>query len=52
MRYEVTVTRTETITFELDAESADDAWQRYLLDGEETGSRTVSLDVESVQEVS
>ena len=47
-RYSVTVTRTESITFELDAASPEDAEERYLMDGDEVGSSTGSLQVESV----
>ncbi|MGW6145342.1 hypothetical protein ACWFR4_46130, partial [Streptomyces sp. NPDC055140] len=47
--YEVTVFRTEKITFTLTAASLQDAEERYLLDGEETGSKTVELRVESVK---
>ncbi|MFJ9580645.1 hypothetical protein ACIRQF_30180 [Streptomyces sp. NPDC101191] len=46
--YEVTVFRTEMITYALTAVSAQDAEERYLLDGEETGSKTVELRVDSV----
>ncbi|MEV6683384.1 hypothetical protein AB0N09_42020 [Streptomyces erythrochromogenes] len=45
--YEVTVFRTEMITFRLRAASTQDAEERYLTDGEETGSATVSLNVDS-----
>ncbi|MEU6290203.1 hypothetical protein [Streptomyces sp. NPDC046988] len=47
--YEVTVFRTEMITFTLTAVSAQDAEERYLLDGEETGSDTVKLRVDSIE---
>ncbi|WP_435060370.1 hypothetical protein [Streptomyces sp. bgisy060] len=47
--YEVTVFRTEVITFTLTAVSAQDAEERYLLDGEETGSDTVELRVDSTE---
>jgi hypothetical protein len=46
--YEVTVARTELIAFEVDAPDADQAEDRYLMDGEETGSKTGSTVVESV----
>ncbi|MER5372560.1 hypothetical protein [Streptomyces sp. NPDC002553] len=46
--YEVTVLRTEMITFTLTAVSAQDAKERYLLDGEETCSKTVELRVDCV----
>ncbi|MEW2260769.1 hypothetical protein [Streptomyces sp. NPDC047869] len=45
--YEVTVLRTEMIAFRLLAASAQDAEERYLMDGEETGSETVSQRVDS-----
>jgi hypothetical protein len=47
--YEVTVSRTEVISFTLPATSASDAEERYLTDGEETGSKTAELRVESVR---
>ncbi|MGA4800533.1 hypothetical protein [Streptomyces lavendulocolor] len=47
--YEVTVFRTEMITFTLTAVSAQDAEERYLLDGEETGSDTVELRVDTIE---
>ncbi|MGW3954617.1 hypothetical protein ACWEKM_27630 [Streptomyces sp. NPDC004752] len=47
--YEVTVFRTEMITFTLRADSAQDAEERYLLDGEETDSETVGLRVDSTK---
>lgn len=47
--YEVTVFRAEVITFRLPAVSALDAEERYLRDGEETGSETVELRVDSVE---
>jgi hypothetical protein len=46
----VTVTRTERITFVLDADSREDAEYRYLADAREIGSKTVSLTVDSVEE--
>ncbi|MFJ5820035.1 hypothetical protein ACIQGT_40050 [Streptomyces sp. NPDC093108] len=49
--FEVTVTRTEMITFRLPAVSALDAEERYLTDGEETNSKTVGLCVESALRV-
>ncbi|MCX4826905.1 hypothetical protein OG883_45545 [Streptomyces sp. NBC_01142] len=45
--YEVTVFRTEMITFTLSAASAQDAEERYLMDGEEIGSETVKMRVDS-----
>lgn len=47
----VSVLRTESISFEVEAESREDAEARYLMDGEETGSKTVDLSVESVENV-
>ena len=49
-RYTVEISRTETITYSVEATSAEDAEARYLMDGEETGSETASLSVESVTE--
>ncbi|MCZ1012343.1 hypothetical protein [Streptomyces lydicus] len=46
--YEVTVFRTEMITFHLPAASTQDAEERYLLDGDETTSETVALNVDSI----
>ncbi|MEU7195593.1 hypothetical protein AB0B04_18985 [Streptomyces xinghaiensis] len=43
------MSRTETITFCLLAVSAQDAEGRYLTDGEEIGSDTVELRVDSVE---
>lgn len=47
--YEVTVFRTEMITFHLPAASIQDAEERYLLDGHETASETVALCVDSIK---
>ncbi|MGW3928725.1 hypothetical protein ACWECC_11545 [Streptomyces microflavus] len=47
--YEVTVFRTEMITFTLPAASAQDAEERYLMDGEESGSETVAMRVDSTK---
>lgn len=47
--YEVTVFRTEMISFTLPAFSVRDAEERYLQDGEETGSETVKLSVDSIK---
>ncbi|WP_159027614.1 MULTISPECIES: hypothetical protein [unclassified Streptomyces] len=47
--YEVTVLRTEMISYTLRATSAQDAENRYLTDGEETGSKTVDLSVNAIQ---
>ncbi|MFI5864548.1 hypothetical protein [Streptomyces sp. NPDC051546] len=47
--YEVTVFRTEMITFTLRADSAQDAEERYLQDGEESASETVGLSVDSIE---
>ncbi|MGC5264108.1 hypothetical protein ACPXCO_24120 [Streptomyces cyaneofuscatus] len=47
--YEVTVFRTEMITFTLPAASAQDAEERYLMDGEEGDSETVAMRVDSIK---
>ncbi|MGW3387311.1 hypothetical protein [Streptomyces cinereoruber] len=47
--YEVTVFRTEMIAFILTAVSAQDAEERYLLDGEEIGSDTVEHRVDTIE---
>lgn len=44
-RFSVTVSRTEEITFELDAVDLNDALDRYLADGDEVTSRTTDLTV-------
>ena len=43
--YEVIITRTEEISFVLEAKDADDATERYLMDGDETGSVTSAMEV-------
>ncbi|WP_331748965.1 hypothetical protein [Streptomyces chartreusis] len=48
MLYPVNITRMEVIEFEIDAESEEKAEERYLMDGDETGSETVSTTVNSV----
>ncbi|MFJ1874164.1 hypothetical protein [Streptomyces chartreusis] len=48
MLYTVNITRMEVIEFEIDAESEEEAEERYLMDGDETGSETVSTTVNSV----
>ncbi|MFF3942730.1 hypothetical protein [Streptomyces phaeofaciens] len=45
---EVSVLRAETIRLALPATCAEDAQRRFLTDGDETGSRTVTLRVDSV----
>ena len=45
--FEVTVIRTEMITFHLPATSPQDAEASYLVDGEETSSETVALHIDS-----
>ncbi|MEU5200395.1 hypothetical protein AB0G86_41205 [Streptomyces scabiei] len=50
--YEVTVIRTEVILYTLPAASARHAEERYLMEGEETGSETVELRVDSIEQVS
>ncbi len=39
--YEVTVVRTEHITFRVEADSPEAAMECYLMDGDEIGSKTV-----------
>jgi len=46
--YRVTILRTESIEFTLDANSPEDAEARYLMDGTEVASGTESTTVESV----
>jgi hypothetical protein len=48
LRYTVTVLRTEMISFELDAESEDEAVARFLVDGDEVDSVTVGTTIETV----
>lgn len=48
--YEVVTYRTECIVYQVSAESAGDAEERYLMDGDEVSSKTTSETVESVQE--
>lgn len=45
-KFVVTATRTERITFEIHAVDREDATARYLTDGDEIASETVSLTVE------
>ncbi|MFB7341277.1 hypothetical protein ACFCZ6_14565 [Streptomyces hydrogenans] len=47
-RCEVVVSQTETISFSIEAASAEAAEERHLMDGVETGSATTSHSVESV----
>ncbi|WP_330342633.1 hypothetical protein [Streptomyces sp. NBC_00557] len=49
--YEVTVVRTQRITFRLPAASVQDAEERYLTDGEQGSSNTVQQRVESTRRV-
>ena len=49
MIFEVTITRTERITFEIDAENDEDAEARYLTDGDEVWSRTLDLKVLEIE---
>jgi hypothetical protein len=49
-KYTVTVLRTERIAFTLDAENAQDAEDRYLMDGDEGNSETVSTEIEITEE--
>ena len=46
--YEVTVTRIETVTFAVNADSPEDALERYLLDGDEVRSKLRASEVDSV----
>lgn len=48
MRYRLVIERTEVITFEVDADSPDQAEDRYLMDGDEVMSRTVETVVLSI----
>lgn len=48
MIYEVVIVRTEIIAFRLAATSAEDAEERYLMDGDEVGSETESIRVDSI----
>ncbi|MEU7156053.1 hypothetical protein AB0A98_06360 [Streptomyces chrestomyceticus] len=43
--FELTVIRTEMITFRLPAVSAEDAEQRCLADGDETASKTIAVQI-------
>ncbi len=45
-KYLVQVTRSEAITFAVEATDEDDALVRYLMDGDEIGSETVALEVD------
>ncbi len=47
MKFVVQVLRTEAIAYEVDAASEEDARARYLMDGDEVASETVSIEVES-----
>lgn len=48
--YEVIVTRTELITFVVEADSAADAEDRYLGEGDEVASRTDTITIQSIAE--
>lgn len=50
--FEVIILRTERIAFRLEAESAAQAEADYLMLGDEVGSETVSLQIESTTRVS
>lgn len=50
-RYQVTIERTELITFELAAVSLGDAEARFLADGEETASKTAATTVVEVSKI-
>lgn len=47
-KYYVTISRTETIIFAVDAESPEEAESIYLLDGDEINGEVVSTEVLSV----
>ncbi len=47
-KYLVHVTRSEAITYEVEATDEDDALTRYLMDGDEIGSDTVATEVDGV----
>ena len=46
--YRVIVERTEQIEFDIEARDADDAYNRYLMEGKETGSHLVRTRLQSV----
>ena len=46
----VRIIRTEIIAFQIDADSEDDARDRYLMDGDEVASETTDLIIASVEE--
>lgn len=50
-KFEVTITRTESITFVLDAINQRDAELRALMDGEEIAAKTVHTEIENVEEI-
>lgn len=47
--FTVHVLRTERISFEIEAADHDDAGVRYLADGEEVSSETVSIEIEATE---
>jgi len=49
--FEVTTVRTERIVFLVEAESAEEAENRYLGLGDEFSSETISLEVEAIVDV-
>lgn len=49
-RYVVTVARMETIYFDVDADSEEDAAARYLMDGDEIRSVTDRLEILDIEE--
>lgn len=49
MKYEVTVERLESITFEVEADSAQDATERWLFDGEEVRGKLLASEVTAVE---
>jgi len=50
-KFTVITSRTELISYEIDARDTDDAAARYLRDGEEVGSKTTDTIVTAVQEI-
>lgn len=50
MKFVVQTTRIETIAYEIEADSPQDAEARYLMDGQEVASETVSTTVDSVEQ--
>lgn len=51
MTYRVTTTRTEEISFDVEAQSAEDAKARFLYDGDEVYASTTSTVITNVEVV-